>query len=152
MSLSTSSCYGPNGSTTERYNEHARRSLDTNPLATSITFPLLLPTYPLSLRSTAVLGPEDVIDKSPPDLFRHTLDLFDRLLQFVRDLRCHALEVDVIALGHIGHRRWGVNMRAVRSGSVDGRLHDLLDQSKALILSSGQKYRLFSLSGSSLCR
>lgn len=99
-----------------------------------------------------MLGPEDVIDKSPPDLFRHTLDLFDRLLQFVRDLRSHALEVDVIALGHIGHRRWGVNMRAVRSGSVDGRLHDLLDQSKALILSSGQKYRLFSLSGSSLCR
>lgn len=99
-----------------------------------------------------MFGTKDVIDESLPDLLRHTLDLFDWLLQLIGNLRSHALEVDVIALGHVRHRRWGVNVRAVRSGSVNGRLHDLLDQSKALILSSGQKYRLFSLSGGSLCR
>lgn len=99
-----------------------------------------------------MLGTEDIVDKSSPDLPRHTLDLLDWLLQLVGNLRSHALKVDVVALGHIRHRRRRMDVRAVRSGSVDGRLHDLLDQSKALILSSGQKYRLFSLSSSSLCR
>lgn len=99
-----------------------------------------------------MLGTEDIVDKSLPDLPRHTLHLFDRLLQLGGDLRCNALEVNVVAFSYVGHGGWRVNMCAVGSDSMNGRLHDLLDQSKALILSSGQKYRLFSLGSGCLCR
>lgn len=99
-----------------------------------------------------MLRAEDIVDEPLPDLPHHTLDLFDRLLQLSSNLRSHALEVNVVALCHISHSGRGVNVRAVGSDGVNGRLHDLLNQSKALILSSGQKYRLFSLSSGSLCR
>lgn len=105
----------------------------------------------LSLRGTAVLGAEDIFNEPFPDLPGHALSLLDRLLDLVCYLCSHTLEVNVIAFRHISHRRRRVNMRAIGGGSVDGRLHDLLDQSKARILSSGQKYRLFSLSSGSLC-
>lgn len=106
-----------------------------------------------SLGGAAVLGTtEDIVEEALPDLPCHTLDLLDRLLQVPCNLRCHTLEVNVVALCHVRHRRGRVDVRAVGGGSVDGRLHDLLDQSKALNLSSGQKYRLISLSSSSLGR
>ena len=94
---------------------------------------------------------EDIIEEALPDLRGHTLNLLDRLLQVPRDNCCHALEINMVTLRHVRHRRGRGDVRAVGGSSVDGRLHDLLDQSKALKLSSGQKYRLFSLSDSSLC-
>ncbi len=99
-----------------------------------------------------MLRPENVFDESVPDLPCHTLGILDRLLQITCNLRSHALEVDMVAFRHIRYGGGSVDVRAIGRGSVDGRLHDLLDQSKALILSSGQKYRLFSLSSGSLCR
>lgn len=95
---------------------------------------------------------EDILEEALPDLPCHTLDLLCRLLQLPRNLRCHALKINVVAFCHVRHRRGRGDVRTVGSSSIDGRLHDLLDQSKALNLSSGQKYRLFSLSSGSLGR
>lgn len=99
-----------------------------------------------------MLGTKDVLNKAVPDLLDHALSLLHRLLNVPCNLRSHTLEVNVVALRHIRNRGRRVDMRATGGSSVDGRLHHLHDQSKALKLSSGQKYRLFCLSGSSLCR
>jgi len=97
-----------------------------------------------------MLGAEDVFNETLPDLLCHALGFLNRLLDLLCNLRSHTLKVNMVALRHIRHRRRRVDVRAIGGGSVDGRLHDLLNQSKALILSSGQKYRLFSLSSGSL--
>lgn len=68
-----------------------------------------------------MLGAEHIIDETFPDLSRHTLNLLDRLLQFVGHLCSHALEVDVVALSHVKHGGRGVDVCAVGSDSVDGR-------------------------------
>lgn len=99
-----------------------------------------------------MFGTKDILNKTIPDLLDHALGLLHRLLDVLCHLRSHTLEVDVVAFRHISNRRRRVYVRAAGGSSVDGRLHDLHDQSKALKLSSGQKYRLFGLSGSSLCR
>jgi hypothetical protein len=99
-----------------------------------------------------MFGTKDILKETVPDLLDHALSLLHRLLNVPCNLRSHTLEVKVVALRHISNRRRRVDMRATGGSSVDGRLHDLHDQSKALKLSSGQKYRLFGLSGSSLCR
>ena len=100
-----------------------------------------------------MLRTKDVLQKPGPDLLSHALGLVDRLLQVTCDLGSHGLEVDVVVLRDIGDGRGGGDVGAVGSGRVDGGLHDLLDQSKARTLSSGQKYRLVGLGSGSLgCR
>ena len=149
MSLSTSSCSGLSRSILRKGKGHHQESDARTPT-------LLQPSHHLTsclgLGCTAMFGTKDILNKTIPDLLDHALGLLHRLLDVLCHLRSHTLEVDVVAFRHISNRRRRVYVRAAGGSSVDGRLHDLHDQSKALKLSSGQKYRLFGLSGSSLCR
>ena len=95
---------------------------------------------------------KDILKETIPDMLDHALSLLNRLLNIPCSLRSHTLKVNVVSLRHIRDRRRRVYVRATGGSSVYGRSHDLHHQSKALKLSSGQKYRLFGLSDSSLCR
>jgi hypothetical protein len=69
-----------------------------------------------------LLGSKDVIDQASPQLTYHADALLDWLGE-LGDLRCHALEVDVVC--HVEHGRGRVHMGAGGSDCVNGRDHDL---------------------------
>jgi hypothetical protein len=75
-----------------------------------------------------LLRPDDVFPKTGQDLPRHALSV-DRLGQLrsnlARHAARHALEVNVIAVGHVGHCGGGVDVCAVGGYGMDGRYHNL---------------------------
>lgn len=148
MGLSTSSHFRPNPSTIKNHNVCTEYSVNMSLNYTTRSIPHPIPS---SLGSTTMLRAEDVVNESLPNLPCHTLNFLNGLLQPAGYLCSHTLKVNMVALSHVGHGGRSVDMCAIGSDGMDSRLHDLLNQSKALKSSSGQKYRLFSLGSSSLC-
>jgi hypothetical protein len=70
----------------------------------------------------------NVFPQSRQDLLSHAFTL-DRLGHLGSNLACHttghALEVNVIAIGHVGHGGRSVDVCTVGSDSRDGWHHDL---------------------------
>ena len=82
-------------------------------------------SWPLSLCNGIALGTQDIVDHIRPDLLEHARALFNGFGDGTGGLFDHALVVDLVAVGHVGYGRGGVDMCAISGNGVDLRQHHL---------------------------